>query len=145
VIGLDSNILVYALDPSFPEHEKLGGLLFDLSPERTVAVNPTILHETYHVLIFYQKFVPADAVERLSLIMRHPYIEFYNQTKRVSQIGLKLAERHGLGGRDSLIIANYLANKIPVMYTHDQELLRLKRISWRESAITLRDPVEGDA
>ncbi|MDP2899538.1 MAG: type II toxin-antitoxin system VapC family toxin [Candidatus Bathyarchaeota archaeon] len=143
VIGLDANILIYALDPAFPEHGKLDGLLFDLSPEKTVAVNPTVIHETYHTLVHFQNIVPSDAVKRLNLIMKHPYIEFYNQTKRICQIGLKLAEKYALGGRDSLILSNYLANKIPVMYTHDRAILKLKKVSWREGVIALRDPVEG--
>jgi hypothetical protein len=31
LIGLDTNILCYALDPAYPEHEKLKNLLFNLS------------------------------------------------------------------------------------------------------------------
>jgi len=141
--GLDTNILCYSLDPAYPEHAKTRNLLLDLSPENTVAINPTILHETYHTLVYGQKFTTAEAQKRLKLILRHPYIEFHNQTKRTCLIGLDLATRHGLGGRDALIIANYIGNKVPVMLTHDRRLLPLKRVSWRASSIEMRDPLEN--
>jgi predicted nucleic acid-binding protein len=45
IIGLDTNILCYALDPAYPEHEKLKDLLFNLSTENRLALNPTIIQE----------------------------------------------------------------------------------------------------
>ncbi|KPV63596.1 MAG: hypothetical protein AOA66_0728 [Candidatus Bathyarchaeota archaeon BA2] len=54
-VGLDTNILCYCLDPAFPEHGKLKDLLLNLSSDNRVAINPTILHETYHTLVFGQK------------------------------------------------------------------------------------------
>lgn len=141
ITGLDTSILCYALDPAYPEHEKLKDLLLTLSPENQIAINPTVLHETYHTLVFGQRWVPSEAARRLKMILKHPYIEFLNQTKRVCVIALNLAVRYKLGGRDSLIIANFIANGIPKIYTHDQELLAYARISWRDFYITLEDPL----
>jgi len=39
------------------------------------------------------------------------------------------------------MIANFLANKIPTMYTHDRELVKLEKISWKNSNLTLEDPL----
>lgn len=36
-VGLDTNILCYALDPAYPEHEKVKELLLNLSPENLIA------------------------------------------------------------------------------------------------------------
>jgi predicted nucleic acid-binding protein len=144
VVGLDTNILCYSLDPAYPEHGRLGSLLLDLSPENVVAINPTIIHEAYHTLVFGQKFAPAEASRRLQLLLRHPFIEFYGQTRRTCLIGMNLAVRHGLGGRDALIIANFIGNKVPVMYTHDGEFLSLKRIAWKASSLEFKDPLTGD-
>ncbi|MBW1932303.1 MAG: PIN domain-containing protein [Deltaproteobacteria bacterium] len=141
VRGLDTNILCYSLDPAYPEHERLGGLLLGLSPENRVAINPTILHETYHTLVFGQKFEPSEAEERLRMLLRHPYVDFHNQTRRISLIALSLAVRNGLGGRDALIVANFMGNKVPTMYTHDRELLSLKRVTWRTNSIEFEDPL----
>ena len=141
VIGLDTNILCYALDPAYPEHEKLKHILFGLSSDKRVAINPTILHEAYHTLVFGQKFTPSEARGRLTMIMQHPYIEFYNQTRRICLIGINLAVKHGFGGRDAIIIANFVGNKISIMYTHDQELLSKKKITWKNHSIELKDPL----
>jgi predicted nucleic acid-binding protein len=141
VIGLDTNILCYSLDPAYLEHGKLKNILLELSPENRAAINPTILHETYHTLVFGQKFVTSEARRRLQLLLQHPYIDFYNQTRRICLIAMNLAVNHGLGGRDSLIIANFIGNKVPKMYTHDQDLLSLKRITWKTAAIDFKDPL----
>ncbi len=112
-----------------------------MSPENRVALNPTILHETYHTLVFGQKWVPSEAVKRLKLLMKNPYIEFFSQTKKTCAIALNLAKQHKIGGRDSLIIANFLTNKVPIIYTRDQELLIHKRIFWKNFHITFKDPL----
>jgi predicted nucleic acid-binding protein len=127
-VGLDTNILCYALDPAYPEHKKLGNLLINLSQENIVAINPTVLHETYHTLVFSQKWMPSEAQKRLRMLLMHPYIEFFSQTKKTSTVALNLAVQYNLGGRDALIVANFLSNKIPALYTCDQELLDLQKV-----------------
>jgi predicted nucleic acid-binding protein len=49
--------------------------------------------------------------------------------------------QHKLGGRDALIIANFLANKVSIIYTHDQELLTLQKLSWKNFNLTFKDPL----
>jgi len=140
-IGLDTNILCYSLDPAYPEHERLKDLLLNLSPENRVAISPTILHETYHTLVFGQKWVSLEARKRLRMLLQHPYVEFFNQTRKTCIIGLNLAIKLELGGRDALIIANFVANKVSTMYTHDEELLALGKISWKKLYLTFKDPL----
>jgi predicted nucleic acid-binding protein len=140
-VGLDTNILCYCLDPAYPEHKSLRKLLLDLSSENTIALNPTVLHETYHTLVFYLQWLPQEAAERLSLLLRHPYIKFCNQTKQISQIALNIAAKNNLGGRDALIIANFVANKIPTVLTHDQGLIATANITWKNFYITFKDPL----
>jgi predicted nucleic acid-binding protein len=143
IVGLDTNILCYALDPAYPEHERLKDLVIGLSPEKRIAINPTIIHETYHTLVFGQKWVPREACKRLKLLLRHPYIEFFGQTKKMSIIALNLAEQYKLGGRDSLITANFLANKVPIIYTSDKELIDQKIISWKNFHVIFKDPLSN--
>jgi len=142
IAGLDTNILCYSLDPAYAEHERLKDLLITLSSDNRIAINPTILHETYHTLVFSQKWVPEEAKRRLKMLLRHPYIEFFNQTRKVCSVALDLAVEQKLGGRDALIIANFLTNKIPIIYTHDQDLLALSKISWRNFHLTPQDPLD---
>jgi predicted nucleic acid-binding protein len=141
IVGLDANIICYALDEAYPEHGKVSGLLLNLSPENKVAINPTAIHEAYHTLVFGQKWVPEDAGNILRMLLLHPHVEFFNQTMSNCSLGLNLSIQHGLGGRDALMIANFLMNKVPIMYTHDQELIRLEKISWKRSAMVFKDPV----
>ena len=140
-IGLDTNILCYSLNSIYPEHEKVKDLLITLSPENLVALNPTVLHEVYHTLVYYSEWVPEEAARRLTALLRHPYIEFYNQTQKTSLIALNLAVKNKLGGRDALITANYIANKITLMYTHDKVLLKLHKITWKNTSLTYKDPL----
>jgi len=142
IAGLDSDILCYCLDPAYPEHEDLKDMLTTLSPERRIAVNPTVIHETYHTLVFGQKWVSEEARRRIRMMLRHPYIEFFNQTKRICEMALDLAVKYRLGGRDALVLANLLANKVSVIYTHDQDLLSLTKISWRDLGLTFKDPLD---
>jgi predicted nucleic acid-binding protein len=74
-------------------------------------------------------------------MLRHPYIEFYNQTQKTSLIALNLAVKHNLDSRDALIAANYIANKTPIIYTHDKSLLKLQKITWKNVNLTFKDPL----
>jgi len=141
IIGLDTNILCYALDLVYPEHGKVADLLMNLSPDRGVALNPTVLHEAYHTLVYYLEWSPKEAARRLVALLRHPFIEFFNQTQKTSIIALNLSVKHDLGGRDTLIIANFIANQIPLMYTHDKEILKLQKITWKNTNLTFKDPL----
>jgi predicted nucleic acid-binding protein len=106
-----------------------------------LAVNPTVIHESYHTLVYGQKFTRSEASSRLQLLLKHPYIFFLNQTRRTCQIGLELADRYGLGGRDALILANYIGGKVPVIYTHDRDLVSIQRVAWRSASLEIRDPL----
>jgi len=138
--GLDTNILCYALDPAFPENQRCKKIVLGLSAESKIGLNPTVLHEAYHVLVFDQEWDPIDARLRLVSLLNHPYVEFYGQSRRISNLALDLAVRHKLGGRDSLILANLMANNVPVFYTHDKDLVDLKQITEKKFAIRLEDP-----
>jgi predicted nucleic acid-binding protein len=128
-VALDTNILCYALDPAYPENAKASKILTGLSSQRPVAVNPTAIHETYHTLVFGQKWVPEIAKDRLQLLLAHPHVEFHNQTRQVSNLALSLAARYSLGGRDTLIIANCIVSKISKTFTHDSDLLKMRQVS----------------
>lgn len=86
-------------------------------------MNPTVVHESYHSLAFGQKLVRSEARRRLLLVLRNPYVEFVNQTRRVSEAAIKIALDYRTGGRDALVLASFLLNKIPVLLTRDHDLL----------------------
>ncbi|HMK95743.1 MAG TPA: PIN domain-containing protein [Candidatus Limnocylindrales bacterium] len=141
IAGLDTNVLCYALDDTYAEHEKVKGLLIKSSPDNKIALNPATIHETYHTLVFGQKWKPTEAADALRTLLTDPYSEFFNQTRKTSILALNLSVRYKLGGRDALIVANFLANKISVMYTHDKELVKLQKIIWKNASLTFKDPL----
>jgi predicted nucleic acid-binding protein len=141
IAGLDANVLCYALDDTYAEHEKVKGLLINSSPDNKIALNPTTIHEAFHVLVFGQKWKPEEAADALKTLLEDPYAEFFNQTRKISVTALNLSVQHKLGGRDALIVANFLLNKIPVVYTHDKELLKLVKITWKNTSLTFKDPL----
>ncbi len=142
ITGLDANFVCYALDDAYPEHETAKNLLLGLTSENKIAFNPTTIHEAYHTLVRSQKWLPEEAADALLTLINMPNTEFYNQTRKISTIALNLAVQHKLGGRDSLIVANFLANNTPVMYTHDNELLKLQKISYKNTSLTIKDPLK---
>ena len=141
MVALDTNILCYALDPAYSENLRARKILLGLSSQRPIAINPTVIHETYHTLVFGQKWLPETAKERLQLILAHPHVQFHNQTMQASNVALNLAVRYSLGGRDSLIIANSIVNKVPKLLTHDSELTRMRSVSWRDRTMKFEDPI----
>jgi predicted nucleic acid-binding protein len=141
IIGLDTNILCYTLDPAYPEHKKVKDLLLTLSSENIIALNPTILHEAYHTLVYYLQWTPQEATKRLTALLKHPFILFFNQTRKTSLIALNLSTKYDVDGRDSLIVANFIANKIPTIYTHDKALLKLQKIAWKKTCLNFKDPL----
>ncbi len=75
--------------------------------------------------MFGQRLVRSEARRRLLLTLEHPHVEFLNQTRRVSEEALKIAVDYGIGGRDALVFARFLQNKIPALLTRDRDLLSL--------------------
>jgi Predicted nucleic-acid-binding protein, contains PIN domain len=142
IIGLDTNIICYALDEDYPENKQLNDLLLNLSSENKIAINPTAIHEAYHVLVFGEKWFPEDAAHAIKLLLKNPYIEFYNQTRKTSTVALDIAVQYKLGGRDALIAASYIANRTPILYTHDKELLKCQKITWKNSNLAIEDPLQ---
>lgn len=143
-VGFDTNILCYALDPVFNEHKKASSLLIKIiRSKQKISVNSTTIHETYHTLVFKQKWVLDDVRTKILAFLRHPQIQFQNQTKRISLLALKVAVSLGVGGRDSLILANFLEHKAEKLYTHDGDLLRLGRVAIDGYSLLIEDPITG--
>ena len=143
-VGLDTNILCYALDPAFNEHKKAKSLIIKtVRSKQKISINPTNIHETYHTLVYKQKWVPEDARTKIIAFVRHPQVVFLNQTRKISFLALRLAVNLNLGGRDSLILANLLENKAEKLYTHDKDLMLLKRVSIGGYSLLIEDPIAG--
>ena len=122
-LGIDSNILVAYIVAAHPDHDKVSSIR-----NKAHAVNPTVIHETYHTCVFKLKAEPGDTTSLLLEYMRRAL--FLNTTYGTVTLGLKIARDHGIGGRDSLILASYLmSGHIGKLVTLDRALLEIGKVS----------------
>lgn len=100
------------------------------------AVNPTVLHETYHASVFKLR---RNSYDTLRVLLDYMDLALcLTIDSNVVRRGLELADKHSLGGRDGLILAPYLlSRKIRAFVTMDKSLLSLNqvRIGGRELGI----------
>ena len=135
-LGIDTNVLVAYLADDHPQHSDVGWL-----SENVHVVNPTIIHEAYHTLVFKRKWLSSDSRRVLT-----DYIEnsvLVGQTIRTTKLGLLLADKHALGGRDALILASFVATVKPIVstcVTFDEQLLKLKSIRYGARSLRIKPP-----
>jgi predicted nucleic acid-binding protein len=105
-----------------------------------VALNPTVIHETYHALVFKLKWSPEEAGLALRAALDDRNNLFLNQTLDTTRTGLALAERYSLGGRDALILANCISSSVSLLQTFDKALLALERVVYGRHELKIRSP-----
>ncbi|MGP8070599.1 MAG: type II toxin-antitoxin system VapC family toxin [Candidatus Bathyarchaeia archaeon] len=132
-LAVDSNVLVAYLDREHPQHRKVTSLA-----SHSVALNPTVVHETYHTLVFKIKWAPLDASDVLTDVLNDTKILFLNQTKDTTKIGLRLGERYALGGRDALLLASFLNPSVAEFETFDKELIQLRKVEHGRRELVIR-------
>jgi predicted nucleic acid-binding protein len=136
--GIDSSIVVYALDPSTDEHQKASKAVLSLE---AWATTPTVVHEVYHTLAFKRMMSWADARSKVRAFARDKRTRFLNITKATSSFSLDLASEFEFGGRDSLIIGSFMRNGVETMLTHDGDLLRRRKVNFKGKSIGFSDPL----
>jgi len=134
-LGIDTTALVAYLDYNHPYHRRVEKLR-----QRAVAINPTIIHEAYHSLVFKMKWDPNEAKVTLGELIADKNNLFLNQTMQTTRLGLLLAVKYGLGGRDALILANFLSSNILNIVTFDQDLIKLKSVSHGKRTLKIQSP-----
>ena len=134
-LGIDTNVLVAYLDRGHPSH----GAVAWLSGE-SVALNPTIVHEAYHTLVFKMKWKRDEARNALIEAITDEGVLFINQTLRTTRVGIQLAANRDLGGRDGLIVASFLVGGVRKLLTLDRALLALKTVALGDSKLEIRGP-----
>ena len=76
------------MDRDHPQHERVKSLA-----SKRVALNPTVIHEAYHALVFKLKWSPQQARPVLREALDDRSNLFLNQTLDTTRTGLALAER----------------------------------------------------
>ena len=135
-LGVDTNVLVPFLDKQHPDHSEAKKLL----AFPNTATNPTVIHEAYHTLVYVQRWDRKEAIGTLNDYMYLDTTLFLNQTKEITKLGLYIGLEYPLGGRDCLIMANFLFNRIKQMVTFDKALLDLKKLTIDEKTLRIIAP-----
>jgi len=135
-LGIDTNVLVAFLDKDHPDNQKTKVLV----ENKYNAVNPTIIHEAYHTLVYRQKWKRDDAKNTLTDFVDLDTILFLDQTEEVTKLGLEIGVDYELGGRDAFILANFLFNSVERMITFDKEILNIKEITIEEKKLEILKP-----
>ena len=126
------------MDPTTQEHAKAKDVFLKLEGW---AVNPTVIHEAYHSLVFRRKMQPEDAKVKLDALIKDRRTQFLNMTKTISLSSLEIGAEFKIGGRDALIVGCYLHGGVERVLTHDRELLNLGKIMAKGKAIRFIDPI----
>jgi predicted nucleic acid-binding protein len=133
-LGIDSNVLVAFLVPDHPDHR-----LTRFLTRRRHAVNPTVIHETYHTCVFKLNRRPEDTIEALLNYLSFSLCLSINLD--TVELALKLAVEHHLGGRDALILASYASSEqTNTFVTFDQSLLAVKQVKLSRRRLKITDP-----
>jgi predicted nucleic acid-binding protein len=127
--GIDSNILVYALNKDLPEHLACKELLIDIvNGKELVGIPSIVFMEGFHALVKAFKYKEAEVKKRLIAIIDSKNINVLDISTSSILFAFEIAEKYRTGGRDSLIAASFLENKIQEIYSHDSDFDKIKLI-----------------
>ena len=127
--GIDSNIIVYALNSDLPEHIYCKQLFEKVAKgEETIAIPSIVFMESYHALVYAYKFEPSKVKKRLIIIIESENIAVFDISTSTILYAFEIAGQYNVGGRDSLITASLLENNIKEMYSHDDDFDVIKEI-----------------
>ncbi len=128
--GIDSNILVYALNSDLPEHEPCKELFERIADAKEFAGIPSIVFmESYHALVYKFKFLSSEVKHRLSAILDSENVIIYSISTSTILFAFEIASQYKMGGRDSLIAASLLENGVKEIYSHDADFGRINEIT----------------
>ena len=120
--GIDSNILVYALNKDLPEHLPCKELLLNIvSGKELVSIPSIVFMECFHALVKAFEYKEVEVKKRLVAIIDSKNINVLDISTSSILFAFEIAEKYRTGGRDSLIAASLLENKIQEIYSHDSD------------------------
>ena len=127
--GVDSNIIVYALNQDLHEHGNCKGLLKKVADgEETISLPSIVFMESYHALVYAYKFDESEVKTRIIAIIDSENINVLEIAVSTILLAFEIAEEYKTGGRDSLIAASLLEHNIQEIYSHDKDFDKIKRI-----------------
>jgi toxin-antitoxin system PIN domain toxin len=126
---VDTNVLVFAMDPEDERHAACYALLErTAAPDSGLCVAPRVLAEFYRVVTDPKKVPKArtveEALDALSVFLSRPGLEVLPVPTDLVLRWMDLVRRHGTRGRrlfDVILIATMLANDVRRIYTYNRD------------------------
>lgn len=127
--GIDSNIIIYALNSDLPEHTNCEQLFENVANGvETIGIPSIVFMESYHALVYSYKFKHSEVKERLTILIDSEYIIIYTISTSTLLYAFEIAAQYNIGGRDALISASLLENNIKEIYSHDKDFDTIKEM-----------------
>jgi len=125
---LDTNVLVFAMDPEDERHAACYALLERaIEPASGLCVAPRVLAEFYRVVTDPKKVPQArtveEALDALSAFLSRPGLEVLPVPTDLVTRWMDLVRRHQIRGRrlfDVILVATMLANDVRRIYTYNR-------------------------
>lgn len=127
--GIDSNILVYALNKDLTEHLPCKELLIDVvNGKQLVSIPSIVFMESFHALVKAFKYKESEVKKRLIALIDSKNIDVLVVSVSSILLAFEIADKYKTGGRDSLIAASLLENNIREIYSHDADFDKITLI-----------------
>jgi uncharacterized protein len=124
MITIDSNIWIYYLDRSAPEHKRVARAVRKALRE-PLLMTTVIQMEVAHYLV--RHLGPVEGLDRLATLMGFPF-EMDPLDEDAVRAALEHLARHahlGIGGRDATLLAAMARRGSTELWTHDAALRRV--------------------
>ncbi|MEE8167303.1 MAG: type II toxin-antitoxin system VapC family toxin [Candidatus Hydrothermarchaeales archaeon] len=123
MIAVDSNIWIYYLDPTLPEHEKVKSALEEVIHSEDILASTIIWMEVTHYLFKVSSLPRADLSQRVKKLLKLSSMTLANFDSDTLSTTIDILEenyRHRIGGRDAAILATMKKNGVSKLMTHDK-------------------------
>jgi predicted nucleic acid-binding protein len=117
---VDTNLLVYAVDPREPEKQRSASdLLRRIVRDHTLVLSPQSLNECYHVLAVRRRVATTDEVRRFVSFLNEFCTAPYDfETTRLAWV---IGDRHGFGWWDCILLASASLARCEVFLSEDMQ------------------------
>lgn len=123
MITIDSNIWIYYLDATLPEHGKVKAALEATIHTEEILTSTIIWMEVAHYLFKVSSLPRTELSDRIKRLLRLSTMKiagFDTDTLNTSIETLEDKYRHRIGGRDAAILATMKGYSVKKLMTHDK-------------------------
>ena len=137
MIAVDSNIWIYYLDPTLPEHEKVKPILEKVISSEEILTSTIIWMEVANYLFKVSSMPRSELAQKIKKLLRLSTMKIADFDIDTLNSGIDILEekyRHRIGGRDAAILATMKKHGVSKLMTHDKGFVGV--------GVEVIDPVE---